>query len=106
VHNQQNQLVGGAPPYDKHGEFLKGQPQCLLTLLIHWKQMIGFVQWKSNSTLRSAMTGRRCYSCLDNFREKLRTSGSHMSMNVLLLLLLSPSRSLERVSDPTIYLRD
>jgi hypothetical protein len=26
VQNQQNQLVAGAPPRDKHGEFLKGCP--------------------------------------------------------------------------------
>jgi hypothetical protein len=26
VQNQQNQPVGGAPPRDKHGEFLKGHP--------------------------------------------------------------------------------
>ena len=49
VQNQQNQPIGGAP-CDKRGEFLKGRPRCFLMPLIHWKQMIGFVQWKRNST--------------------------------------------------------
>ena len=43
VQNQQNQPIGGAPR-DKHGEFLKGHPRCFLMPLIHWKQMIGFMQ--------------------------------------------------------------
>ena len=49
VQNQQNQPIGGAPR-DKRGEVLKGCPRCFLMPLIHWKQMIDFVQWKSNST--------------------------------------------------------
>ena len=49
VQNQQNQPIGGAPR-DKRGEFLKGRPRCFLMLLIHLKQMIGFVQWKNIST--------------------------------------------------------
>jgi len=42
----------------------------------------------------------------DNSREKLKTGGRHSSMDVPLMLLLSPGRNLERISDPTTYLKD
>ena len=68
--------------------------------------MIGFAQWKSNSTSRSATTSRRCCTRQDSFREKLSTGGRHLSMDVPIMLLLSPSRNLERISDPTTYPKD
>jgi hypothetical protein len=44
--------------------------------------------------------------CWDSFKEKLRTGGRHLSMDVPIMLLLSPGRNLERISDPTIYMKD
>jgi hypothetical protein len=75
-------------------------------LLILWKLMIGFVLWRNNSILHNVMTDRRCCSLLDNFREKLRIGGSHMSMVIPPMLLQSPGRSLERTSGLTIYLKE
>ena len=49
---------------------------------------------------------RRCCTRQDNSREKLKTGGSHLSMDVPLMLLLSPGRNLERISDLTIGLKD
>lgn len=40
---------------------------------------------------------RRCYTCLANFREQHRTGGSHSSMDVPTMLLLSLGRSSERI---------
>jgi hypothetical protein len=71
--------------------------------LIHWKQMMGLVPWKGNSTLHNVMTGRRCCLLLDNSREKLRIGGNHMSMVVPPMLPRSLGRSLERTSGLSIY---
>jgi hypothetical protein len=65
--------------------------------------MIGFVLWKSNSTLHNVMTGRKCCLLLDNSRERLRIGGNRMSMAAPPMLPWSLGRSLERASGLTIY---
>jgi hypothetical protein len=106
VQNQQNKPVGGAPPRDKHGEFLKGHPPVFTHAVdpLEADDWLGAVKKQLN--IAQCDDQQRCCSRLDNFREKLRTGGSHMSMDIPLMPLLSPGRSLERVSDPTTYLRD
>ena len=42
----------------------------------------------------------------DSSKEKLRTGGRHSSTDVPIMLLLSPDRNLERILDPTTYLKD
>jgi hypothetical protein len=44
--------------------------------------MIGFVPWKSSSTLHNVMTGRKCCLLLDNSREKLRFRESFRAYHI------------------------
>jgi hypothetical protein len=65
--------------------------------------MIGFMPWKSSSTLHNVKTGIKCSLLLDNSRERLRISGNCMSMAAPPMLPWSLGRSLERTSGLTIY---
>jgi hypothetical protein len=105
VQNQHNQPIARAQPHDKRGEFLKGHPLVFTHATDPLKRMTGFMPWKSNLTLHSVMTGRRCCLLLDNSKEKLRIGGNHMSMVIPPMLPRSLGRSLERTLGLTIYLK-
>jgi hypothetical protein len=46
-------------PRDKHAEFMRGHPQCSLTLPTPWMLKIGCALWSGSCTPLSATTGRR-----------------------------------------------
>jgi hypothetical protein len=46
-------------PRDKRAEFMRGHPQCLLTLLTPWMLKIGCIPWSGSCTPLSATTGRK-----------------------------------------------
>jgi hypothetical protein len=46
-------------PRDKRAEFMRGHPQCSLTLLTPWMLKIGCVPWSGSCTPLNAMTGRK-----------------------------------------------
>jgi hypothetical protein len=46
-------------PRDKRAEFMRGHPQCSLTLLTPWMLKIGYVTWSGSCTLLSVTKGRK-----------------------------------------------
>ena len=92
VQNQQNHPIGGAPR-DKHGEFLKGHPP----VFSHATDPLEVDDWlrpvEKQLNIAQCDDQRRCCTRQDNSREKLKTGGSHLSMHVPLMLILSPGRS-------------
>ena len=92
VQNQQNHTIGGAPR-DKHGEFLKDRPP----VFSHATDPLEVDDW-----LREVEKQLNIAQCDD----QQKTGGSHLSMNVLPKILLSPGRNLGRILDPTTYPKD
>ena len=105
VQNLQNHPIGGAPR-DKRGEFLKGRPP----VFSHATDPLEVDDW-----LHAVEKQLNIAQC-DDQQKVLYASGqlqgeaqdwwAAFEYDVPLMLLLSPGRSLERILDPTKYLKD
>lgn len=104
VQNQQNQQGGGAPR-DKRGEFLKGRPPVFSRAIdpLEVDDWLRAVERQLN--IAQCDNQQKVLYASDSFREKLRTGGSHSSMDVPPTLLLSPGRSSKRILDLITYQR-
>ena len=105
VQNQQNQQGGGAPR-DKRGEFLKGRPP----VFSHATDPLEADDWlravKKQLNIAQCDNQQKVLYASGQLQGELKTGGSHSYMDVPLMLLLSPGRNLEKISNPTTYLKD
>ena len=90
-----------APPIDKHSEFMKGHPPTFS----HTSQPLEADEWlrvvERQLDIAQCDDHEKVLYASDQLKELPKIGGSHLSMGIPTMLLLSPGRNSRRISGPT-----